>query len=125
MRKELGRAKPTPLTAALLATGLAVAGCGREDAVDPVPFWEADTETDSTSDTGIPPEDEDCPEDFVDDAGRCIRYVRFDAETPECGFTWNTAFAEIQPAIESAYSAALVHGTCEVWVAEGDRKSVV
>lgn len=117
---------------AALNAGALLAGCGEHDYV--YPFYELleDTETETEtveedSETGTESETEsvdiECPADFLDDLGRCIRYVDWDAEETVCGTGWNGAFKRIQDGIASAYEAALQLGECEVWVAAGTYRS--
>jgi predicted outer membrane repeat protein len=108
-------------SAALLAL---IAGCGSfDDERDRILFWEFEEDTDSETETSAEPEDQECPENYLDLDGRCIRYVNFQSENPVCGLTWDTAFTDIQSGIDSAFAAALVIGGCEVWVAEGVYRS--
>jgi predicted outer membrane repeat protein len=115
----------TPLGAAgSLALLVLFAGCGSfDDERDQVDFWEFEEDTDSETETFEEPEDAGCPENYLDDLGRCIRYVNFQSETPTCGYTWNTAYTDIQSGIDAAFAAALVVGHCDVWVAEGVYRS--
>jgi predicted outer membrane repeat protein len=104
------------LTAAMVALG----GCGKNKDVE-IPAYALDLDSDSETETETEesgPGDE-CPEAYLDDKGRCIRYVDFESDGTDCGYNWNTAFDEIQPAIDSAYTAAIQLGHCEVWVAAG------
>jgi len=104
---------------------IALAGCGSwDDDEDRVPFWGFEQDTDSETETETP-QDPGCQEHYLDLDGRCIRYVNFASENPECGFTWNTAFTDIQSGIDSAFAAALIHGGCQVWVAGGLYRSYV
>jgi predicted outer membrane repeat protein len=107
---------------ALLAAG---AGCGSidDDERSTVAFWEFEEDTDSETETSEAPVDETCPDNYLDTSGRCIRYVNFASEDPVCGLTWDTAFNDIQSGIDAAFSAALVLGQCEVWVAQGTYRS--
>ncbi|HUT77112.1 MAG TPA: right-handed parallel beta-helix repeat-containing protein [Polyangia bacterium] len=108
----------------LLAVLAAVAGCGSfDDERDRMSFWEFEEDTDSETETYDEPEDEDCPENYLDNLGRCIRYVNFQSENPTCGYTWDTSYPDIQSGIDAAFAAALVLGHCEVWVAEGVYRS--
>jgi hypothetical protein len=113
---------------ALLVTTL---GC---DGRDPTyPFfamdWDADTDTGTDTDVGsdgdadTDSETDECPDDFVDDLGRCIRYVDWDAAATACGTGWDGAFTNLQDGIDSAYAAAQLLGSCEVWVAAGTYRS--
>jgi hypothetical protein len=120
-------AREVEMRVRLILVGLAlaaasVAGCAGRD--DPeVPFYpaEADTETETEAETESHADtDNGCPPDYTDQLGRCIRYVRFDSESDDdCGFTWQTAFDDLQEGIEAAYDAAQVLGSCSVWVANG------
>lgn len=104
-----------------------VLGCGEPE--DRYPFYEfdidSDTETDSDSDeipsTDEPPDSDSdpCPPDYVDEYGRCIRFVNWVSQTTGCGTSWDDAFDNLQDGIDSAYQSAQVLGSCEVWVATG------
>ena len=120
--------------ATLLSAG---PGCGNRDHT--YPFyemdWDTDSETGTDTDTGSDgdgdgdadsdADTDECPEIFTDDLGRCIRYVDWDAEATLCGTSWDDAFTKIQDGIDSAYAAAQLLGSCEVWVATGTYRSYV
>ncbi len=58
---------------------------------------------------------------YGEDCKHCIRFVNIKSaiDTPN-GFSWNTAFTNIQDGIDSAKDEADISGrTCDVWVAEG------
>lgn len=104
----------------LLGAALMVTACGKStDTEIDVYELSEEVDTDTGSEDEPDTESEECPDFYLDAQGRCIRYVDFDAESTECGFDWDSAFTEIQPAIDSAYAAAVQIGHCEVWVAEG------
>lgn len=107
-------------SAMLIASALVASGaCGTSQENEIQAFKlheEADTETEPED---TEPESDECPDAYIDAQGRCIRYVDWESESTECGFNWETAFDEIQPAIDSAYAAAVQLGHCEVWVAAG------
>ncbi|HUU20964.1 MAG TPA: right-handed parallel beta-helix repeat-containing protein [Phycisphaerae bacterium] len=89
---------------------------------------DADADADGDTDTGPDPcsnsdmiptfDPADCPEQ--EPVEECVRFVDVDsqAEEPD-GLSWDTAFREVQPGIDSARCGAIVNGSCEVWVAEG------
>jgi hypothetical protein len=122
----------------LIGATLAWAGVGCTDRNYTYPFygmdWDTDSETDTDSDTGgdgdgdgdgDTGDSDTCPEDTTDDLGRCIRYVDWDALATVCGTSWDSAFTNIQDGIDSAYAAAQILGSCEVWVAAGTYRSYV
>jgi predicted outer membrane repeat protein len=106
------------LAGAVLA--LSSAGCGKSQETE---IWgyalHGDTDTDTGTEEDPDTEPDECPDYYLDDKGRCIRYVDFESDGVDCGLNWETAFTEIQPAIDAAYAAAIQLGHCEVWVAEG------
>jgi hypothetical protein len=120
---------------AFAALAAAFAGCEKRDYDYPFFEFQLDTDTeldtDSDSDTELTTDTEsesetltgDCPDDYVDGDGRCIRYVDWDAEATICGTGWDGAFQKIQDGIDSAWAAAQVLGSCEVWVASGTYRS--
>jgi predicted outer membrane repeat protein len=111
-------------TARLLAVLALLAGCGStDDERDRMSFWEFEEDTDSETETYDTPDAGGCPENYLDNLGRCIRYVNFESENPVCGYTWDTSYPDIQSGIDAAFTAALVLGHCEVWVAEGVYRS--
>lgn len=110
-----------------LAIACPVAGC--HDGGEDHPFYEfavehevdTDTESDQEQGTDDPPDSDTdpCPPDYVDEYGRCIRFVNWVSTTSACGTSWDGAFDNIQDGIDSAYESAQILGECEVWVATG------
>ena len=114
----------------LIAALYAVVACGDRDKL--YPFYEFDAGADTESDTETPGDDSDsdtesdsCVDNFVDDDGRCIRYVNLNSNTILCGETWLGAFDNVQDGIDSAYAAAQLLNYCEVWVARGTYRPYV
>jgi hypothetical protein len=119
----------------LVCAALLGAGSGCSDRDYTYPFydmdWDAAVDTDTGSDgdgdgdgDGDTDTDE-CDDQYIDDLGHCIRYVDWDATSTVCGTSWDDAFTNIQDGIDSAYAAAAVLGSCEVWVASGTYRSYV
>ncbi|MBW2275908.1 MAG: DUF1565 domain-containing protein [Deltaproteobacteria bacterium] len=103
-----------------VALALSAAACGKSQETEILVYeLHEDSDTDTGTGEEPDPEPDECPDYYVDDKGRCIRYVDFEADSQDCGLSWMTAFSEIQPAIDAAYAAAIQLGHCEVWVAEG------
>jgi hypothetical protein len=127
----------TATAKAIVLVGAAVlaAGSGCSDRDYTYPFYDMELDTDTDTDTGADGDgdgdgdgDSDtdaCDDSFVDDLGRCIRYVDWDGTATVCGTSWDDAFTNIQAGIDSAYAAAMILGSCEVWVASGTYRSYV
>jgi len=122
-----GRAKRAVLLTVALVAGSGTWACG--DGGELYPFYEFDHDTDSDTETdtdGTPSTDEPpdsdtdpCPPDFVDEYGRCIRFVNWVSTSTVCGASWDYAYSNLQDAIDSAYESAQILGSCDVWVAKG------
>jgi predicted outer membrane repeat protein len=106
------------LLVALAATWTAACSNGSSTEI-PAFKLDVDTDTGTGTDTEEETVADECPENYLDSQGRCIRYVNFASVNQDCGFNWETAFNTIQPAIDAAYAAAIQIGHCDVWVATG------
>lgn len=105
----------------LVASALVASGaCGKSQQTEIYVYeLDEDIDTDTETEPDTEPASDECPSYYIDDQGRCIRYVDWESDATDCGFNWDTAFTEIQPAIDAAYAAAIQLGHCEVWVAGG------
>jgi len=95
---------------------------GTGDDTDTGTETDTDTGTETDTDEECVNEDqfdpEDCPE--IDLADPAIRYVNIEVETPGDGTSWDTAFDEIQTAVDACRCVAIgLETTCQVWVAGG------
>jgi hypothetical protein len=75
---------------------------------------DADTDSDADTDTGT----DECASVVCDQ--ECVRFADVEAGADGDGLSWDTAFQQVQPAIDAAAVWAACCGTpCQVWIARG------